>query len=173
MLLRPFQQLNHKKSIRKSAACDQLPLLGVRDSEIALGLIFSKRGLKQPCAQTTLCFFQPAGIVLFLCWELQGGGHAACWAWLCGLRVTGLERIKTQTLEPVNQSSTFKPDAWLSESAVQEGWRNQIPWVLKKVLITRGAGSVPGKMISGAEIRLALLALHGLFHTALLSLGSC
>lgn len=97
----------------------------------------------------------------------------ACWAWLCGLRVTGLERIRLRHLSLLIKVQPSNLIPGQLNLPVQEGLSNQIPWVLKKVLITRGAGSVTGKMISGAEIRLSLLALHGLFHTALLNPGSC
>lgn len=38
-----------------------------------------------------------------------------------------VRKNQTRTLEPVNQSSTFKPDAWLSESACPTGFKKSDP----------------------------------------------
>lgn len=38
-----------------------------------------------------------------------------------------VRKNQTQTLEPVNQSSTFKPDVWLTESACPRGFKKSDP----------------------------------------------
>lgn len=43
-----------------------------------------------------------------------------------------VRKNRTQTLEPVNQSSTFKPDAWLTDSACPRGFEKSDPLGVEK-----------------------------------------